>query len=112
MIIDAGQFRTKLTLQTLAISQDATGGTVETWTDGPTVWAKVSPLSSREAYWAAQVHATTTHTVTMRYTAAVTPQSRLKIAGTSRVMNVDGVSDVDERHQYLIISATEEIGEV
>lgn len=106
MLVDPGQFRTKLTLQTRVVSQDSVGGTVETWTDGPAVWAKVSPLSAREQWWAQQTHATTTHMVTARYDARIDSTCRLKLG--DRVLNIDGVRDVDEGRVYMVISATEE----
>ncbi len=47
-MIGADQLDQRVTLQTSAISRDAVGGQVETWSDAATVWAGVRPLSARQ----------------------------------------------------------------
>jgi len=107
-MIDPGQLRTPLTLQTLTTSKDSLGQPIETWSDITTVWAKVSPLNARETFWASQTQASTTHTIVCRYDARITTTCRFVMDG-SRVLNVDGVKDEDSRRIQLTISATEQV---
>jgi len=108
MPIDPGQFRQRLTYQEPTISKDSVGQAVESFADVATVWAMVSPLNAREQYWASQVQASTTHTITCRYDARLKPTGRFLMDG-SRVLNIDGIKDEDSRRVQLTISATEQI---
>jgi SPP1 family predicted phage head-tail adaptor len=104
---DPGQFRTKLIYQESTSVLDTVGQPIETWSDAFTVFAKVSPLNARETWWARQTHAETTHMVECRYHTRIKPYGRFKIAGTDRILNIEGVRDVDERRIELSISCIE-----
>jgi SPP1 family predicted phage head-tail adaptor len=106
--IDPGEFRTPLVLQSQNTTGKSTlGQPITAWTDVATIWAKVSPLSAREQWYAQQTHATTSHQVTMRYDSRVTPTCRLKMG--DRIFNIDGSRNVDERNVYMIVGCTEQV---
>jgi SPP1 family predicted phage head-tail adaptor len=107
--IDPGSLRTPVILQSVTTSKDSVGQPIETWTDLGTLWARVSPLSAREQWWASQTQASTTHQVTIRYDARVVPTARLKIAGTSRILNIESVRNLDEMNVYMVVSAIETV---
>jgi SPP1 family predicted phage head-tail adaptor len=107
--IDPGEFRTPVVLQNATYTKNSVGQPVETWSDVATIWAKVSPLSAREQFYAAQTQASRTHNVIMRYDSRVTPTCRLKIAGTDRILAIEGVRDLEERRQYMVVGATEQV---
>jgi SPP1 family predicted phage head-tail adaptor len=105
--IDPGEFRTPIVLQTPSITRDTVGQAQKTWTDVVTIWARVSPISAREQFYAQQNQATTTHSIACRYDSRIVPTARFKMGG--RIFNVDGVRNLDERNVYLLIQATEQI---
>lgn len=58
----------RVTIQQRAVSQDTSGGAVETWTDFvASEPANVAPLAGREYYAAQQVNADTAYRITVRY---------------------------------------------
>jgi SPP1 family predicted phage head-tail adaptor len=105
--IDPGAFRSKLVLQALVTTgKDTFGQPTLVWDDVATIWAKVSPLSAREAFWASQIQASTTHTIVCRYDPRIVTTARLRMG--SRIFNLDGPPrDLDERNIYMVINAIE-----
>lgn len=70
--ISAGELRHRVDLQSPGVASiDASGGVIETWTQEASVWAGIEPLTGREQFVAAQVHAQATHKVTLRYSPQV-----------------------------------------
>jgi len=49
-MLNAGKLRHRITLLVRETGKDVSGGPVETWKDGDTIWASVEPLKGRE-YW-------------------------------------------------------------
>ena len=78
-----------------------------TWTDEHKIWVGILPQSSREFYRAQQVNAGVTHLVSARYRTGLDATKRLVLAG-SRVLDIAGVVDVDERHEELLLTCVEE----
>ena len=72
----AGDLRQRVTLQTLSVTLDPYGGTVEGWVDSATVWAKVEYLTGRELWQAQQANSEAKGRVSMRYR-DVTPTMRI-----------------------------------
>jgi SPP1 family predicted phage head-tail adaptor len=103
--MQAGKLRHRVTIQTATQSQDAYGEADRTWSDADTVWASVSPASSRELVQGRQVQAETTHTIRMRYHEDAAPTARLKFG--SRTFNIVRVHNIDERNIELEIEAAE-----
>lgn len=65
--MEAGKLRHRVTLQRPSGTRDAVGGRVTVPLDVATVWASIETLDGREAFYAAQRQATTTHKVVIRY---------------------------------------------
>lgn len=103
--MNAGKLRHRVTIQELVRTDDGYGGITETWQDVATVWAAVEPLRGNERYRAQQVQAELTHKVAMRYRVGVKPQMRLLYAG--RVLEIEAVIDVEERHRWLELLCSE-----
>jgi len=83
------------------------------WISQAEVWASVEPLTAGEAEHAHQRHANATHRVELRYmpSLAIGPQHRLRIKGTSRLLNLGGALDIDERRRKVRCMAAEEISD-
>ncbi|WJM83217.1 phage head closure protein [Pectobacterium brasiliense] len=73
----AGGLRHRVTIQNFTTIRDAGGQPIETWNDGATVWAEVSPISGRELVASGAVSAEATIRVWMRFRRDVSAASRL-----------------------------------
>jgi SPP1 family predicted phage head-tail adaptor len=78
--MQAGQLNQRVTLQTCAITKDAVGGPVETWSDLATVWANVYDLSGKAINEAQQVGSSVTRRVTVRQRSGLTSGLRVRFA--------------------------------
>jgi SPP1 family predicted phage head-tail adaptor len=104
----AGQLRHRVVLQTLATGETpGDGGYSETWTDTATVWADVQPATAggSEAVLGVAERSPITHTVRMRYRAAVTPRNRIKLG--TRYLYVTGLQNIGEIDRELVLSCEE-----
>ena len=103
-----GQLRTRMHIQQVTETRTPDGGIAEAWTPFAQVWAKVQGLRGRELFAAQQVQATTTHKVTIRYCRGLTSKHRMLIGqDESRVLNIESVVDVDEKHVTHELMCTE-----
>lgn len=108
--MNIGALRHLVTLQGPGtLVPDGRGGYVQAPTPlSPSqVWAEIKPATARdlERRVASTVQSSASHIVTMRYHSGVNTQTRI-IFGT-RVFNVTGVQNTDERNVELVIAATE-----
>jgi len=104
----AGMLRHRVTIQSNDDStQDALGQPQDSWSTDSTSWASISPLNGRELEYAKATHADTTHKITIRYVAAITPEKRIQHNG--RTFNILSVIDVDEMNEKLILMAKESV---
>ena len=78
--MQAGQLNQRVTLQTCAITKDAVGGPVETWSDLATVWANVYDLSGKAINEAQQVGSSVTRRVTVYKRSGLTSGLRVRFA--------------------------------
>ena len=103
-----GQLRTRMHIQQVTETRTPDGGIAEAWSPFAQVWAKVQGLRGRELFAAQQVQATTTHKVTIRYCRGLTSKHRMLIGqDESRVLNIESVVDVDEKHVTHELMCTE-----
>lgn len=109
----AGQLRHKLEIQEPVEAPSAsTGATVPmSWRFFADVWADVSPVSGSERFIAAQLVATASHTIRMRWLDGVTVAMRAVLGqgDSARVFNFTSVQSFRERNRELVIAATEEV---
>lgn len=75
------------------------------------VWGSIRPLSGGELERAAKIVASTTHAVELRYTTSfvLSPEHRIRIKGTTRVLHIGRILNVDERNRKWSALATEEL---
>lgn len=101
----AGELRHRVTIQQKAVSQDAIGGQVETWSTVTTVWAAVEPLAGRDYMEGKRLVAEVSTRVRMRYRAGVVPEMRV-VYGT-HTYDVVSVIDFREEHRELALMCRE-----
>ena len=106
----AGKFRKSVKFQARGTSVDSYGQQVTTWTDAFSTRANIEPLSAREQFAAQAVHSEISHRIIVRYRpqlAIPTAVAAMRVLYGTRVFNLVGALNIDERHAIEEISATE-----
>lgn len=99
----AGRKTERVTLQSPTRTSDGQGGWTTAWSAvGSAVWAEVQTSAGSERWVAGQVMAPVARVVTVWYSAALSVASPTwRIVWGSRVLQIQAVEDVQERHQEL-----------
>lgn len=107
----AGKLRHRVEIQVPSKSENPQGETVQGWTSIGMEWAAIEAISKKthggEGFVAAQVLATYSHMMTMRYRADVGPRCRILFG--QRIFNVSSVDNVDQRNISLTVYVDEEV---
>lgn len=106
-MIDAGQLRHRVEIQSRTTTRGTRGQETGTWATVATVWAKVEPLSGAEVTQARQQFASASHRVTIRYYAGLTPKHRFLFG--DRALNIEFVQNTEERNVEHVCTCGEEI---
>lgn len=97
-----GRLRERVTIQKpTESSADAYGATTDTWSDLVTTKAEVLTLTSREAFYAAQVQPEAAVSVLIRYNADVDSTMRVKFG--DRYLYIDSVVSDARRFETRIL---------
>jgi len=103
-----GSLRHYVEIHALTIIEDDIGNQTEEWAKVAEVWAAVEPLQGDEKLAAAYIQAETTHKVTIRYLAGITPANRLLFDG--RTLEIESVRNLEERNRELVLMCKEKVG--
>ncbi len=76
-----GDLKHRITFQYQIKVKSATGATTVSWTDGPTAWAAIWPISANEALRSGQLSMIFSHRIRIRY--------RVDIKGSWRISHGD-----------------------
>jgi len=95
----SGELNRRITIQQRDSEQNTFGQQLLTWSDVLICWAGIEQMQGRELEMAQAINAETTHRVTIRYRAGITPAMRVLYQG--RVLNVLSVLDIDTAHVAL-----------
>jgi SPP1 family predicted phage head-tail adaptor len=102
----AGKLKHYVTIQQLASSLDASGNTVEAWTDVASVWADIAPLSAREFIAAQGLQSQVVARITIRYRPDVRASMRVNHDGV--IYNIAGVlADPNSGREYLTLPCSQ-----
>lgn len=105
MSVRAGELNRRVSVQQRSSTPGNFGAASETWQEVFPAWARILPLGGRELLFAKQIASESSHQVTIRYRASVTPRMRIVYQG--RVFEIESVNDVEERHEYLELLCSE-----
>lgn len=101
-----GDLRHRITFQKPLKTPDDYKGHEVNWQDVVTVWASIEPLTGREYFYAHQIKNEVSHRVRIRYRRNITEEMRIKHG--ERILKIESIVDLKERHQFLEILAKEE----
>ncbi len=102
------ELQQRVKFQSLSRTSDGQGGWIETWTDFAEVWAKVKPVSAKERYFSQRIEENISHQITIRWRNDL--NTEMRILYESRIFQLHGIRDEDERHWFTLIDAEEGVG--
>lgn len=105
--LKAARFKERVTIQQMTTTPDGGGGVNETWGALAEVWAAVEPLNGAERWKAEQLQSLITHRVVIRYRPDITVQMRMRLLYGARILEITGITDPEERHEYLELMCEE-----
>jgi SPP1 family predicted phage head-tail adaptor len=107
--VPIGQLRHRVEVQRRNRTADGYGGWTNTWETKGYFYARVEPVSAREALFAMQLDHRITHRVTMRYceNPDISPMTDDRIVHKGRTFNIMGVRDIEERIRYFQLDCEE-----
>ena len=100
-----GDLRHLIALQAYTDTVDDYGKTIRSWQTYATPWAQITPVSNSESVNGLQLNSSTTHAVMIRYRPDV--QANHRILFGSRILNIQGVRNLDETNIALGIVCQE-----
>ena len=102
----AGRLNRRVQYQTLSEGADSLGQEEPTFTTQGTYWALIRNPGSTEALNASQMKCEASHILVMRYSGFV-PSPTGRFLYGSRVFNVTGVLNIDERNREIRVMCIE-----
>jgi SPP1 family predicted phage head-tail adaptor len=102
---DPGRLNARLTLEAAIETPDGAGGVSRGYAAGVTIWARMTPLSARDAVQAAAAGIAVTHRIVIRAGVAVTTRDRLREG--ARIFRIVTVRQQDSSGRFLVIEAEE-----
>lgn len=107
----AGNLRSLVSVQQRTATLDSYGQQSTTWTEVKKVYAHISGLTGRELVLAQAVNTEVSHEITVRWDAALWADPKTaaayRIVLGSRVFDIHGVVNVDERNRMVVLQAAE-----
>lgn len=97
-----GNLRERITLQRIEWVDDGYG-TIEAPVDVATVFARIEPVKSQDEFIAGGIRATEAVNVHIRHRDDINTTWRFR--WKDRTYHIDGIRNLDERRQYLTLSA-------
>ena len=112
--VRTGDLRLRAVIQQRSGVADGIGGTTNAWTWVATIWANLAELSANEKLSANAINSMVTHKMVIRYQGKfadpkVMAGRRVVLFkdGVTRLFNIRGSHDDDERRRFLILDVEE-----
>lgn len=91
--------KNKISIGSRSDTGDAYGGSSVTWAESYNVWAVIEPMGGRESFLAQQLQSRVTHSMTIRYIAALkdtADAAKKRIIFDGRTFAIKFIKNVDE----------------
>lgn len=100
----ASKLRQRITLITVTTIPSPTGGSPKTtYVDGPTIWANIEPLSTRDVIQAKAAGSQVTLRCIIRYRKDINSTNRIKYDGKTYKIDGEPLTDKDSGREYLTL---------
>lgn len=108
----AGELRHSLIIEAKTMTVDANGDRTEAWATFVECWGSIATGTGREFFAAKQTLVDLSHVISMRFTAGVKHDMRVKFvdpknSNVVRYFNIRAILNPDERSERLAIQASE-----
>lgn len=100
--------RHRIKFQTLGLTSDGQGGSVEAWTDFAEVWAEVKPSSGRERIYAQRVEDIYDHKISIRYLEGI--NTTMRILFDNRIFQIKAIQKDIESRFWMTLLTEEKVG--
>jgi SPP1 family predicted phage head-tail adaptor len=94
-VVKAGALDSRATIRAKTLTPDASGQSIESWTDVETVWAEKTDLRGREFFSAQAINAEIETRFRLRWRTGLTPENRLVCDG--RDYEILSVAEIGRR---------------
>jgi SPP1 family predicted phage head-tail adaptor len=109
--VSVGALRNRIEIEKNAPTTDLAGGRVDVWEHFVPVWARIETLSGKRLVAAQALAAEVTHEILVRYRPAlanpVDAVKNYRIKWGSRIFNLHGVNNVEERNVWMLLQCSE-----
>lgn len=100
----ASKLRHRITLLTVTTTQSPTGGNPKTtYIEGPTIWANIEPLSTRDVIQAKAAGSQVTLRCIIRYRKDINSTNRIKYDGKTYKIDGEPLADKGSGREYLTL---------
>ena len=100
----ASKLRQRITLITVTTTQSPTGGSPKTtYTEGPTIWANIEPLSTRDVIQAKAAGSQAALRCIIRYRKDINTTMRIRYDGKTYKIDGEPLADKDSGREYLTL---------
>ena len=106
-MIESGQLRHRITIQSATETQDTYGEPIKTWSTFLTTWASVEPLKGREYWESQQINAQLSHKITMRHYPGLNP--KMRVSWDDRTFKINTIMNDFERDKKIVMMVTETV---
>lgn len=103
--MNPGHLQYRVEIQQPISTRDAMGQVVTTWKTTQTRWAGVTPLTSREGFYAKSVRPELSHRITLRWFDGLAHNHRIKM--DARIFDIASMINVDEGNHTLQVDCIE-----
>ena len=103
----AGALFHPVTIQKYTITPDSYGSGEKSWTTHATMRAAIWPQKSQEILVDGKLELITRYTIRIRYIAGVLPGMRILKTADSRIFEILGIKDKDERNRTIDLNCKE-----
>jgi len=94
-----GKMRYRVAIESATNTRDAGGGLTQSYAPVTYIYADIKPTNANSTYRQGIVQEKVTHEVTIRYMTNISTNSRINYG--TRLFNVKGIINVDERDRFL-----------
>lgn len=104
-----GKLRHRIEIQSLSIASDGQGGGSTTWTPIKTIWAEITPTSSRERLFAQRIEDVYDHKITIRKQDFAI-NSTMRILFMTKILQIKSVQPFENDPFFIQLLAQEKAG--
>ncbi len=105
--VDADYLKDRVSIERKVTEQNDLGESVESWQVWQQVWAGVEQTRGGEVVQAGQVHALTTHLVTIRHIGGLNTAMRIRLE-TGQILNIADAENPGQRNVCWLLTCIED----